>query len=195
MTMPQLPPYGPYQYQPPPRKRRTGRKILLGFLAFAGVILIVGVIAAVAGGGKTPAGSTSISTPAVTPAAAQPAATSAAPKSPTRVRFVVTGSAPGGADITYGSNSDNRNAPGSLGPLGTGAPVPWRGSVAFDGSALYYSVTAQLDSAGDVTCKIVVTGPGDAPLTVASGHASGQYSICSAQAAPNDPSGLNWSKE
>lgn len=193
------PPSQPSGWYPPPqqprRKRHTARNVIL---ICAGALAVIIVAAVALSGGKTPApaGSTAVSTttPAATPAA-QPAATSAPPHSPTRVRFVVTGTAPGGADITYGSDSDNRNAPGALGPLGSGAAVPWRGSVPFDGSAQYYALNAQLESGGDITCKIIVTGPGDAPLTVATGHASGDAAICSAQAAPTDPSGLSWQKE
>ena len=194
MNTPQPPPYGPYQYQPPqppPRKRHTARNIVL-IITGAVVVLVVASVALSVPKTPAPAGSTSVST---TPAAAQPVAASSSPHSPTQVRFIVTGTAPGGADITYGSGSDNRTAPGTLGPLGTGAAVPWRASVPFDGSAQFYSVDAQLEGGGDITCKIVVTGPGDAPLTVATGHASGDSAICSAQAAPQDSSGLSWQKE
>ncbi len=76
-----------------------------------------------------------------------------------------------------------------------GRPVPWHGSVPFDGSAHYYDVSAQLQGSGDITCKIVVSGPGLNPLTVSSGHASGGFSICSAQAAPTGPTGISWQNE
>ena len=141
---------------------------------------------------------TSENAPAMPKASALPAATatpSPATAPPTRVRFVVTGYAPDGADITFGSDSDSRTPPGSLGFDGSGTAIPWRGSLRFDGSARYYSLNAQLNGSGDIRCKIVVTGPGDAPLTVSHGHASGGYNICSAQAAPSDPSGLNWQNE
>ena len=67
-------------------------------------------------------------------------------------------------------------------------------TVPFDASALYYAMNAQLQGDGNVTCKIVVTGPGDAPLTASNGAASGGYNICSAQAAPEN-NGLNWQNE
>ena len=71
--------------------------------------------------------------------------------------------------------------------------------MAFRSSASYYSIDAQLEGGGDITCKIVVTaGPGYKPLTVSSGHASGQDNICSAQAAPagTDSNGLpEWQSE
>jgi hypothetical protein len=68
-------------------------------------------------------------------------------------------------------------------------------SVPFDGTADYYAIDAQLQGGGSITCKIVVTGPGDAPLTVSHGAASGDYNICSAQAAPEDSTGLTWTNE
>jgi hypothetical protein len=36
--------------------------------------------------------------------------------------------------------------------------------------------TYSFRGSGDITRKIVATGPGDQPLTVAPGHASGRYS-------------------
>jgi hypothetical protein len=111
----------------------------------------------------------------------------------TKVTFVVTGT--GEPSITYGSDSDNRDGGGTLGELGEGNALPWTRSLHFSGAALYYFMDAQLEGAGDISCKIVVAGPGDDPLTVASGHADGGYNICSAQAAPSDPSGTSWQAE
>jgi hypothetical protein len=111
----------------------------------------------------------------------------------TTVTFTVTGW--GNPSITYGSDSDNRDGGGQLGEMGDGNALPWTRSVKFSGDAMYYSVSAQLEGSGDISCKIVVTGPGDDPLTVASGHASGSYNICSAQAAPDNADGTSWTKE
>lgn len=184
----------PQQPQPPGKPPRTGRRN--GCIAVVAIVLLgigaIGVIVAALGGSSKPKHPAAV---APTTAAPVSTPTSHAPAPPTKVEFVVTGSAPSGADITYGSDSDNRTVSGHLGVLGTGAAVPWHGSVKFDGSALYYVVNAQLDGGGNIKCKIVVTGPGDQPLTVATGHASGGYSICSAQAAPTDSSGLSWQKE
>lgn len=63
-------------------------------------------------------------------------------------------------------------------------------SVPFDSSAKFYALNAELQGDGDVTCKIVAIRPGDAPLTVSHGAASGGYNICSAQAT--SPDGVNW---
>ena len=65
----------------------------------------------------------------------------------------------------------------------------------FDGSAQYYDVVAQLEGSGDITCKLIVTGPGDQPLTVTTGHASGGYNICRAQAAPASADGTSRTPE
>jgi hypothetical protein len=115
-------------------------------------------------------------------------AASPSPQAPTKVEFIVTGSAPDGVDITYGPSGSNFAGPSVL----RGKAVM---SVKFDPSASYYALNAQLQGAGSIRCKIVVTGPGDQPLTVSHGAASGGYNICSAQAAPADSSGLNWQNE
>lgn len=107
----------------------------------------------------------------------------------TRVVFTVTGDAPGGADITYGSDSDNRSPDGGLGALGDGTPVPWSGSVKWHDSALYYSVSAQLQGSGNIHCKVqlkvtVYWTDGthrSKSKTIARGHASGSYNICQAE--------------
>lgn len=84
--------------------------------------------------------------------------------SATSVEFVVTGDAPNGVDITYGS--DGSNYQGQL-PLNT--------TMQIDTHAMYYTVTAQLQGGGDVTCSVTI---GDQTRT---GHAVGGYNICSAQ--------------
>ena len=118
----------------------------------------------------------------------------ASPKPVVRVHFIVTGT--GLPSIMYGSDSDNRSPPGRLGPLGDGNQLPWRASMKFDPSAQFYSLNAQLEGGGDISCKIVVTaGPSYTKITVSHGHASGGYNICSAQAAPTDSTGLNWQNE
>jgi len=118
----------------------------------------------------------------------------ASPKPVVRVHFIVTGT--GLPSITYGSDSDNRSPSGGLGVLGDGNQLPWRASMKFDPSAQYYSLNAQLEGDGSISCKIVVTaGASYTKITVSHGHASGGYNICSAQAAPTDTTGLNWQNE
>ena len=67
-------------------------------------------------------------------------------------------------------------------------------SVKFDPSASFYAMNAQLQGAGSIKCKIVVSGPGDAPLTVSHGAASGGFNICDAQATSDD-GGFTWQNE
>ncbi|QNP75902.1 hypothetical protein IAG44_22300 [Streptomyces roseirectus] len=82
------------------------------------------------------------------------------------------GTAPAGAlgplDITYGSDSDNRQGRFRNGEFTATLP--------FDGDALYYTVTAQLQGAGDIDCSVTVDGHTE------KAHASGGYNICHAQA-------------
>jgi hypothetical protein len=107
----------------------------------------------------------------------------------TRVLFTVSGSAPDGADITYGSDSDNRSPAGGLGELGNGTAVPWSGSVKYHDGDLFYSVSAQLQGSGNITCKVRVKvtiywtdGTHRAKSkTVAHGHASNGYNVCRAE--------------
>ena len=192
MTMPQPPPYGYFPPPQPPRKRHTARNVVL-IVAGALAVIIVASVAISAGKTPAPAGGTSVSsaTPAATPAA-QPAPSSAPALVPTTVRFIVTGT--GQPSITYGSDADNRDGGGTLGVLGDGNALPWRASLPFDPSAQFYSINAQLEGGGDITCKIVVTGPGIRPLVVSRGHASGGDNICSAQATSPD-GGQTWQNE
>jgi hypothetical protein len=103
--------------------------------------------------------------------------------------FKVTGSAADGADITYGSDSDNLSPDGNLGILGNGAALPWTGKIRYDKNALYYSVTAQLQGSGDIRCYVILRitryYSDGTHLTrgkiMARGHASGEYNICDAQ--------------
>jgi hypothetical protein len=119
--------------------------------------------------------------------ASQAAAASPTPAAATRVEFVVTGSAPDGIDITYGPSGSNFGGPSVLN--GTA-----RMSVPFRADDNFYALSAQLQGAGSIRCKIVVTGPGDDPLTVSHGAASGGYNICSAQATSDD-GGFTWQDE
>ena len=150
--------------------------------------LVVAIIAIIAISSHGSSGVSTSPGSAVAASASAPAApASTAPPPPTKVEFIVSGSAPDGIDITYGSAGTNLSGPSVLDGTSTM-------SVPFDASASYYAMNAQLQGDGDVTCKIVATGPGDAPLTVSSGAASGGYNICSAQAAPEN-NGLSWQNE
>ncbi|HSR84162.1 MAG TPA: hypothetical protein VLM11_08280 [Streptosporangiaceae bacterium] len=181
---------------PPPRQKHTLRNVLLGIVGALVLIIALPAIAAALSSGKpsgnTPAASTSSADSIYAPPA--PADTpTPTPAGPVVVHFAVVGT--GYPSITYGSDSSNITPPGSYGPLGDGVATPFRASLKFDPSAQYYQINAQLEGSGSITCRIWISAPGYNDLTVASGSASGGYNICSAQAAANDPTGLNWTKE
>lgn len=184
---------------PPPAPRKRHHYIRWTLIGFGALILLIIVIGVAVGPGKrTPAAAPQQSTSAPAAATTQPAAPAVAATTPTAsppttVTFTVTGT--GDPSITYGTDSDNRDGGGTAGTLGDGNTLPWTRSLSFDGTAQYYFIDAQLEGTGDISCKIVVTGPGDQPLTVSSGHAAGSYNICSAQAAPSDSTGTSWQNE
>lgn len=188
---PGQPPWGP----PPPKKRHRIRNT---FLATAGVFILLIVIVVIAGiAGSSNSGSSRSSSVAAgsasspsTQASAASAPSSPAPHTPTEVEFVVTGNVPasqfGSVDITYGSDSASHNVtvPSLDGTVTYKVP--------FDSSAEYYALNVNIDG-GSASCQIITTGPGDNPLTVSHGSASGQAE-CSAQAAPEN-GGLSWDNE
>ena len=83
------------------------------------------------------------------------------------VEFVVTGSAPNGVDITYGSDASNYR-----GRLPMDVTKPIRKNV-------LYWVMAELKGGGRITCKVII---GNA---VRAGHAIGGHNVCTAQ-SPSD---------
>lgn len=97
------------------------------------------------------------------------------PKPTPEVTVKVWGSAPVGVDVNYGSDSDSRHGLATL---------PQQETLTFDDSANYYNVTAQLQGSGDIYCSITISG-GDVSdgtdYVSKTGHASGDYNICSAQ--------------
>ncbi|HEV2640795.1 MAG TPA: hypothetical protein VGX23_37100 [Actinocrinis sp.] len=92
------------------------------------------------------------------------------------VTFTVTGSAPGGVLINYGTNSTGAQS----------TKLPFSASEPFDGSGniLYYDVYAQLHGSGSLSCSISVNGK-----VVKSGTATTESDICSAQIAPSAVTG------
>jgi len=187
---------------PPVAPRKRHHYIRWTLAGLGALILAVVVISVAAGGSGTKNSATPVNTSTAATWGSAPATQAAVPavatptptvNLATKVTFVVTGT--GDPSITYGTDSDNRDGGGTIGELGDGNALPWTHSLPFNGTALYYFMNAQLQGSGDISCKIVVTGPGDTPLTVATGHASGNYNICSAQAAPENTDGTSWTKE
>jgi hypothetical protein len=101
--------------------------------------------------------------------------------------FRVQGS--GYPSIQYGTDSSKNQATGGNGPLGDGSALPWTAQMAYDPSALYYAVTAQLEGSGSITdsvTEVVTTWCSDGThqtesFPLAHGSASGGYTIASAQ--------------
>ena len=83
------------------------------------------------------------------------------------VEFVVTGNAPNGVDITYGSDASNHQ-----GHFPMDVTKPLRKNV-------LYWVMAELKGGGRITCKVII---GNA---VRAGHAIGGHNVCTAQ-SPSD---------
>ncbi|MDH6551674.1 hypothetical protein [Streptomyces sp. SAI-041] len=85
--------------------------------------------------------------------------------------FKVWGTAPAGAlgplNITYGSDSDNRDGAFENGKFEATLPL--------DDEAMYFSVTAQLQGSGDIHCSVTVGGK------TKKAHAAGDYNICMTQ--------------
>ncbi|MCF3963529.1 MmpS family protein [Streptomyces fuscigenes] len=89
--------------------------------------------------------------------------------------FKVWGSAPAGADITYGSDSDNIQGKG----------LPMTKTLPVKDDSLYYAVTAQLQGGGDIHCSVTIDGK------TKTGHASGGYNICQAQLSSDFSGGFS----
>lgn len=162
---------------PPPKKGGAGKAFGIGCLSIIGLFVVVGIIAAIAGSGGSDDKTSTSSKPAASAPAEQPAddAPAAKPeKKPAKkvVTFKVWGTAPAGAlgplDITYGSDSDNREGKFKNGTFTATLP--------YNDDALYYTVTAQLQGSGDIQCSVTVDGHTE------KAHASGDYNICHAQA-------------
>jgi hypothetical protein len=168
------------------RSRRSGNSHWVrNILAGIGAVVVVSVVLSHLSSGSSAGSSTSPGQAAVAGSASAPASgsppppASPTPPPPTKVEFIVSGSAPDGIQITYGPGGTQLSGPSVLDGTATM-------TVSFDANASYYALNAQLQGDGDITCKIVATGPGDQPLTVSHGAASGGYNICSAQAAPSN---------
>lgn len=168
---PPYPPQGQPYGQPPRPPRRTGRKILIGIASAFALIIVIGIIGAAAGGGKTAPAAAQSSAPATTAAPAAthsstPARAAAAPK----VTYVVTGTP--GADITYGPAGSS---------LSGHSPMRVTRKL---GHALYYSIQAQLQGSGEVTVKILIGGK-----VISKAVASGGYNIAMAEISQNPLTG------
>jgi hypothetical protein len=165
-------PYG--MITPPPRKRRhrVRNTILAVLAALAGLIIIV---IAAGSGSSTSTGAGPAVSETNTPASS---ATATASAGPDKVCFAVVGT--GQPSISYGNDSDNRDAGGKSGPLSDGNGLPWKACMRADRSASYWDVTAQLEGGGDITATVTeVRGDGTSKL-LATAHAAGGYQVAAA---------------
>jgi hypothetical protein len=122
--------------------------------------------AAAAAGKTKPAPTVTVTKTAAAKAKPKPKAKPKVDEAPEgKAVFKVWGSAPSGADITYGSDGENLE----------GSHLPMTKTLSIKDDALYYQITAQLQGGGDIQCSVTIDGK------TKSGHAKGGYNICSAQ--------------
>lgn len=199
MSQQQYPPQqpgwgGPQQpFGQPPKKGGAGKVIGLGCLGLVGLFVLIALIGAVANGGSgskdsksgddsKASGSTSKSQEAADDSGSSDKKVGRERKADKKVVvFKVWGTAPPGAlgplNITYGSDSDNRDGDFEKGKFEATLPL--------DHDALYFNVTAQLQGSGDIHCSVTVDGK------TKKGHAAGDYNICSAQVSSGLLGGWN----
>lgn len=172
------PPYGPppgYGTPLPPTPKKKGKTCAgIGCGGLLLLVLIIVIVSVASSGGKTTtsnspavaatgAASTTAADPGTppTPTATTAKAKPVAPKRDT-VTYVVTGT--GGADVQYGSAGSNSQG-----------HVPMSVTKTL-GNPIYYSITAQLQGSGHVTCKLEVNGK-----AISTATASGGYNIASCE--------------
>jgi hypothetical protein len=157
----------------PPKKKGRGKTVAIFLAAFVVVLIVIG---AASGGSSTKTPATVAAAPAKVSASgpvkdlateAAPAVTHAAPKPKPKpqadtVTYVVNGSS--AADVTYGPSGSSFTGH---------APMNVTKKL---GSPPYYSITAQLQGSGSVSCEIKVNGK-----VMSKGTASGGYNIASCE--------------
>ncbi|MFI9648288.1 hypothetical protein ACIHAA_18575 [Streptomyces sp. NPDC052040] len=158
----------------PPKKSKAGKIVGFGCLGVVALFVLIAVVAAAAGGGKSSDTSGSKAAASSTPKDAKPAAEdkgNTKPKTGNKQKktavFKIWGTAPGGVDITYGSDSDSRQGHFANGTFEATLPVKK--------DAMYFDVMGQLSGGGDINCSVTIDG------RTKKGHASGGYNICDAQ--------------
>lgn len=160
----QQPQYQAPGHRQPPRRRRGPGKIIAA--AIGGFFLLIVIIAVAANSGSKPPA------PASTPAAGVTTA-AAAGGGGTTITYKVTGST---ADVTYGPAGSDL-----AGHAGMDKTIKITGK-----PAVYYSITAQLQGGGKVTCEILVNGQVTSKST-----ASGGYNLANCEVM-QDPFSGKW---
>ncbi|MEU1595127.1 hypothetical protein ABZ468_20180 [Streptomyces sp. NPDC005708] len=172
-------PHQPGQQQPfpaqpvPPKKNKTKTYAGAGCLGVVGVLVLGGVISA-AGGKSGDSADKPAPAPSHTGNDTKTAAPHAAAKkqTPQTVTYVVTGTS--GTDVQYGPAGSS--AQGKV-PMNATKPL---------GNPQYYSITAQLQGAGHVTCQLKVNGK-----VISQSTASGGYNLASCEIS-KDPFSGKW---
>lgn len=170
---PQYAPQGYYPPQPPavqpakPKGSRARGCAMLGCGGLVAVVILVAALASHGARGTSPAALPALQTVAAAPVQAQPAKPAAAQT----LTYKVTGSP---ADVTYGPTGTD--VAGSV-PMSVTGPL---------GAPLYYSISAQLQGAGTVTCEILIDGK-----VISQSVASGGYNIASCEIS-RDPLSGQW---
>ena len=164
---PTLPP----QYAPPAPPKKSKAKGCFG-IGCGGLlaVLVIGGIAAAASGSKSATVTTSSDNGAAASAPTQAAAPAKKPAKQT-VTYVVTGSS---ADVTYGASGSSAQG-----------KVPMSVTNAL-GDPTYYSISAQLNGSGSITCKLEVDGK-----VISTASASGSYNIAMCEIV-QDPFSGHW---
>jgi hypothetical protein len=174
---PQQPPVGQLgPPPPPPGKKSKATPILIGVGAFIVTLVVIG---AVTGGGKKHSDDTApvATAPAVVDATTDPVVAPTTddpvladpvtdepttPDAPETVTYIVSGS---NADVTYGPAGSS---------LSGHSPMKVTKKL---GDPAYYSISAQLNGSGHVSCKLEIDGE-----VVSHAEASGSYQIAMCEA-------------
>jgi hypothetical protein len=160
------PPWGQQPQVPePPKKSKAKSCAGAGCLGVVAV-LILGGLMSVAGGGKSDSKPAAQSPATTSPDSGHSAKATPPPstrkKTPQTVTYAVTGT--GGADVQYGPAGSS--AQGSV-PMTVTKPLR---------NVQYYSITAQLQGSGHVTCRLKVNG-----TVISQSTASGSYNIATCE--------------
>ena len=172
---PPQPPYPPYQpsYAPQPLQPRRKSRKGFAFFGCGGLFALVILIAVLASHSSPSSSAPPAASIQQTQAAAPPPQSSAPAAAAQTVTYVVTGS---DADVTYGPSGSSYS--GSV-PMHATKDIP-------ASAPLYYSINAQLQGAGSVSCKIEVGG-----TVISSSTATGGYNIASCEIS-QDPLSGRW---
>ena len=157
---------------PPPPKKTTKWPWIVG----AAVLLVLIISISTSGGGTSTPTASSGASPAASSSAAAPAAaaeTTATSAAATGVVYTVSGSGKAN-NISYGEATKGISQ-------ANGERLPWTKSTAATEGFAIYSLVAQNNGSGEITCSITVDGK-----EIATNTSSGQYAVvtCTGNTSP-----------